>query len=384
MPQLSLLIKPASSICNLRCRYCFYHSVAENRQVKSYGIMSGKTLESLVRKALEYADGLCTFAFQGGEPTLAGLDFYKLLIELQKQYNIKKVQINNVIQTNGIDIDANWAEFLAENRFLTGISLDGTKEIHDAQRLDATGNGSYKKVMEAIGLFKRYGVEYNILSVVNSYVARHIGKIYGFFKKNGYKYLQFIPCIDPLGEKPGGYEYSLRPERYAHFLKTLFDLWYEDIVKHDVLINNKFMTKDSFISVRYFDNLAGMLMGYPPESCGMSGRCACYFVIEADGGVYPCDFYVTDEWRMGNILESGFDELRNTEAAKRFFEVSEHVDPECRECRWFALCRGGCRRDREPVNDGKPALNCYCRSFKEFFDYAGERLHRVASIFSSR
>ena len=366
MPPLSILIKPASGNCNLRCRYCFYHSVSEIREVKSYGIMSLETLETIVEKALRFADGTCTFAFQGGEPTLAGFDFYRKLLEFQNRYNSKRVKINNAIQTNGMVINDVWSKFLAENNFLTGISLDGPKDIHDSMRFDAKGKGSFMKVMDAIQLFDKYHVEYNILSTVNTYVARHTAKVYKFFRKNGFRYLQFIPCLDPLNEKPGGYNYSLTPDRYAQFLKTIFDLWYEDIVK-----GNR-------VSIRYFDNLVGMFMGYPPELCGMMGVCSCQFVIEANGGVYPCDFYVIDEWYLGNIKDSGFEELKLSDAGKRFVEVSMPVDPECEVCRWHNLCRGGCRRSREPFVDGRPALNYFCPAYKEFFEYAAPKLQQLA------
>ncbi len=370
MPPLSLLIKPASSECNLRCKYCFYHSISKSRSIESFGIMKEDTLELLVKKGLEYADGSCTFAFQGGEPTLTGLNFYRKFIEYQKKYNTKKTQVHNVIQTNGIVIIDEWAEFFAKNNFLVGISLDGFKDIHDMNRVDARNSGSFTRVMNAIGFFNKHKVEYNILTVVNSVTARHIGKVYNFFRKNGFNYLQFIPCLDPINEKPGGHGYSLTPEKYAYFLKTLFDLWYKDFVN-----GNR-------ISIRYFDNLIGMLMGYPPESCGMTGFCKCYYVVESDGSTYPCDFYVMDQWRLGNIKEMSFQDMQNSDTAVQFLEVSKYIDPECSNCEWFQLCRGGCRRSREPFENGRPVLNYYCPSYKEFFSYAGERMIEIAKKLS--
>ena len=372
MPPVSILIKPASSMCNLKCKYCFYHSIADSRTVKSYGIMNDETMEQLIKKALEYADNACTFAFQGGEPTLAGLLYYRKFIDLAKKYNVKKVKINYAIQTNGIVINEEWARFLADNNFLTGISLDGFKDIHDSSRPDAGGKGSFTRVIEAIDLFNRFHVEYNILCVVNSYTARHVNKVYNFFKKNNFKYLQFIPCLDPLDEKPGGHEFSLTPERYTYFLKNLFDEWYKDIVKGNM------------ISIRYFDNLVGMSMGYPPESCGMSGICTAYFVVEADGGIYPCDFYVLDEWYLGNVRDVDLKDLQNSDKSNKFVEISKHIDPACRTCSFYSLCRGGCRRSREPFVDGSPALNYYCSSYKAFFEYAGSRLKEIAFMFSRR
>lgn len=370
MPSLSVLIKPVSSLCNLKCKYCFYHSVSELREVRNYGVMDVNTLESIVRKALEFSDFSCTFAFQGGEPTLRGLGFFKHFIELQKKYNLKNVQIYNAIQTNGIVIDDEWAKFLSENNFLVGISLDGTKEIHDSIRINSASKGSFNKVMNSIKLFNKYNVQYNILCVVNSYVARHINKVYSFFKKNDFSYLQFIPCLDPLNQPPGLHEYSLTPERYSYFLKNLFDLWYDDI------------SRGNFISIRYFENLVQMVMGQPPELCGMTGQCNCQFVIEADGGVYPCDFYVLDEWYLGNIKDLGFPDLKYSDAGKKFVETSIHIDEKCTQCKWLYICRGGCRRNREPFINGLPSPNYYCSSYYQFFDHAFERIKHLAQSLS--
>ncbi len=372
MPPLSLLIKPASGNCNLRCKYCFYHDISEHRQTENYGMMKIETLELLVQKAFQHAEHACSFVFQGGEPTLVGLDFFKKLIELEKKYNIKNIQVHNALQTNGMVIDEEWAQFLAQNNFLVGLSLDGPKDIHDAARIDGKNKGTFKQVMHTVQLFEQYKVEYNILFVVNAYVARHVNKVYQFFKKHHFKYLQFIPCLDPLNEKPGGYEYSLTPERYARFLKNLFDMWYDDVVKGNM------------ISIRTFDNYVGMFMGYRPEACGMTGECVCQFVVEADGGIYPCDFYVVDEWYLGNIAETELSEIGACDTAKKFIEVSRHVDPKCKECKWFKICRGGCRRMREPFENGKPVLNYYCPSFMAFFDHAAQRMQQLARMFSKR
>ncbi|HHW01310.1 MAG TPA: anaerobic sulfatase maturase [Thermoanaerobacterales bacterium] len=371
MPPLSLLIKPASSNCNLRCKYCFYQSIAETRNIKSYGIMNTETLEIIVKKFLDYAEHECTFAFQGGEPTIVGLKFYEKLLECQKKYNYKRIKINNALQTNGMLIDDEWAKFLANNNFLVGISLDGPKDINDANRVDPDGKGSFNAIMKTVDLFNKYGVEFNILSVVNAYVADHADKEYNFFKKHDFRYLQFIPCLDPIDVKPGSFQHSLTPDKYAKFLKTLFNRWYNDVINGEQ------------VSIRFFDNLVRIVMGYKPEACGMQGRCSCQFVVEADGSTYPCDFYVTDEWYLGNIKDKDPDELKNSEAGKKFIEVSKHIDPKCRECKWFTLCRGGCRRYREPFVDGKPHLNFFCTSYMEFFEYSSERLYKLSMLLSS-
>lgn len=364
MPNVDMLIKPASSLCNMRCVYCFYADVSDRRKVKSYGIMSEQTQEELIHLALDYADGYCSFAFQGGEPTLAGLDFFRRQVELERKYNTKGIQIANSIQTNGLCIDSEWANFLSENRFLVGLSLDGPREIHDALRVDAAGQGTFDRVMETVRLFNRHGVDYNILTVVNRVVAQNAKAVYSFFRSQGFRYLQFIECLDPFDAKPR--DYSLTCEDFADFLKAVFDEYYRDFMR------------GRYISVRSFDNYIAMLMGRPPESCGMSGSCTAYNLIEANGDVYPCDFYVLDRWRMGNIRTHTFAGLADSPVVREFTAQSLYVDGTCRRCKWYKLCRGGCRRCREPFVNGRPGLNRFCKAYKSFFAYAYSRMEQMA------
>ena len=362
---LNIMIKPSSSNCNMQCKYCFYHDISNKRIQESYGFMNFKLLEIIVQKALKEVEEECTFAFQGGEPTLVSIDFYKKLLEYEQKYNQKNIKINNAIQTNGLVIDEKWAYFLAQNNFLVGISLDGTKDIHDLYRVDNQGKGTFQRVIKVIHLLDQYHVKYNILTVVTAQVARRIHKIYNFFKNENFIYLQFIPCLDPLDEEPGRYRFSLTPEKYGYFLKTLFDLWYEDIMNGHI------------ISIRYFDNLIQLLMGYPPEACGMLGHCTCQFIIEANGGVYPCDFYVLDKWYLGNIKEKSFDELLKSPISLKFVEVSKHIDTKCHSCPFLPICLGGCRRWREPFINGKPHLNYLCPAYREFFKYTIDRFNNI-------
>lgn len=370
MPPINFLIKPVSSSCNMKCSYCFYRDEAEIRQVASYGVMSEETLENIVAKGLEYADITCGFAFQGGEPTLAGLDFFKKLIDFQKKYNAKKVKIINSLQTNGLMIDDSWARVFHDNNFLIGLSLDGTKEVHNANRVDCQSEGSFKRVMKAAKIFDSYKVEYNILSVITAGSSRFAGSCYDFYKKNGFRYLQFIPCLDPLEHEHGAFPYSLKPGNLERFLKQLFDKWYKDFIS------------GNYISIRYFDNLICLLNGQKPEACNMVGACQCNCVIEADGEMYPCDFYVLDKWKMGNIREKSIEKLLQSEVLKEFISSSLHIADECRTCRWYGLCRGGCRRECEPVSPGLPRNNCFCKDYKGFFDYSFERLSYAARIIS--
>lgn len=372
MPPLTLLIKPASGSCNLRCKYCFYADESEKRSCAHFGCMSQETMRVLADKALAYADRDCTFAFQGGEPTLAGLDFFRgITAYLGAHPNPKRVRIHYAFQTNGILLDEAWAKWFAENHVLVGISLDGPKQIHDQYRVDQAGKGTFHRVMGAIRLLKKYGVEYNILTVVTAASARNSQQVYHFFKKNGMPYQQYIECLDPLDEVPGRHAYSLTPERYETFLKNLFDAWYLDLQAGTYVYN------------RYFENLLLMMNGQCAESCNLRGSCNPQWVFEADGSVYPCDFYVLDEWRLGNILEDSFQDLEKRKRRREFAASSEKIPEECMECRWFALCRNGCRRNRKGGEGHSSGKNYFCASYRNFLEYAYPRLleiYRMRSV----
>ena len=368
MPQATLLIKPISNICNMRCHYCFYSDVSKHRDVASYGAMSRQTGEALVRKALNYADGFCSFGFQGGEPTLAGIDFFKSIVKMQHEFNHNNIKIYNSIQTNGYRLGSEWAEFFLENNFLAGLSLDGIKEVHDAYRPGADGLGTFEHVLETAEMFAEYNVDFNIICVVNKQVASRPKEIYSALKK--YKYLQFIPCLDDFGAAES--VYSPDAATYAEFLKVTFDEYYKDYMS------------GNYVSVRNFDNYLSILLGNPPEQCGMSGVCTCYFLVEADGSVYPCDFYVLDEWKIGNVNENSFTRMAKSPAAREFVEISRQVHADCRVCEWRGLCRGGCRRYREPYENGVLSKNSLCGAYSEFFRYAYEKMQKIVTNIGAR
>jgi uncharacterized protein len=354
LKHLTILVKPASSLCNLRCRYCFYHSLAENRAEPSCAIMSRGMASLLVGRALDVAMHV-NFAFQGGEPTLAGLEFYQFFVDEVKRQNSANAQISYSMQTNGACLTEEFAGFLRVNGFLVGLSLDGPKDINDAMRVDAGGQGAFRRVMDAAALLQNSAIPFNILSVVTAQSARHIEKIYRFFRQCGFQYLQFIPCLDPLDREPFSQKYSLTPEAYARFLIRLFELWAADV------------EAGRGVSIRFFDNLLQVAAGYPPEQCGMQGKCAGQLVVESDGSLYPCDFYCTDSWRIGNIRDMTFTETYASPVMQRFIETSVYDDAECRACGYRALCRGGCRRDRDASSFGQAGDNQYCVALKEFY-----------------
>lgn len=367
MPPLNLLIKPSSSACNMACSYCFYYDVAANRMCGFKGFMQEAMLEKLVKEALEYADVFCNFAFQGGEPTLVGLEFYQKLLEFQKKYNIKNLRIHNSIQTNGTLIDEKWATFFAKNGFLVGLSIDGTRQIHDKNRKDKKKQGTFERIMQTVKLFEKHRVAYNVLSVVTGEAAKQIVEIYQFFKKQGFSYLQFIPCLEPFSEEKGEGGYAMTVKDYESYLITLFDAWLEDL------------RNGRYVSIRHLDNWMGIMLGRAPEACSMQGRCSIQFVVEGDGDVYPCDFYVLDEWLLGNVKDMTLQQMISSKPAKQFVSESIPLPEDCKSCRYVQLCRNGCKRDRIAQQNQADKL-FYCDAIKSFFTQREKQIEEAAGI----
>ncbi len=357
MPPLAMMIKPASSACNMRCRYCFYADVASHRETASYGLMQPETMHELIRRAFHYADRTISFAFQGGEPTLAGLSFFQDFVRTVDQYNTRHLEIHYALQTNGTLLTAEFCRFLAEHHFLTGVSLDGSPALHDALRRNAEGQGTHAEVLRGLRLLKKTGAEYNILCVVTQPVALHARECWDSLKEH--KYLQFIPCIDDF-DRPLQ-DYSLTASAYGQFLIDTFGLYEAAFFSgHPV-------------SERRFDNYLSLAMGMEPEACGMRGGCGNYFLVESDGSVYPCDFYVLDAWRMGNVHQDSLMRMRKSGPALHFAETARPLPSSCMKCSWLSICRGGCRRDREPLGENK-----YCESYRMFFESCWPRVMSLA------
>lgn len=367
MPPLSIMIKPASSSCNLRCAYCFYADETKRRAVPNYGMMSDATAEAIIRKALSIAQRQCAFSFQGGEPTLAGLAFFERFVAAVNRHNHRNISISYALQTNGTLLDPKWAAFLAAHRFLVGLSLDGTQASHDLYRKDTFGRGSFDRVLRSSRLLDRFHVEYNILTVVTGPLVQNIERIFEFYAQNEFFYQQYIPCMAPLGEAPCNYDYALSAKQYAEFLKRLYDLWYTAL------------ESGRYYSIRHFDNIIRMTLGQPPEMCSMRGQCSIQYLFEADGSAFPCDFYAMDTYLLGNINWNSFAELDAARHSIRFVEDSCRVPDKCKACRWYALCRNGCRRDRNDTGDF-PGLNNYCEAWREFFEYAVLRMKNIGPL----
>ena len=351
MKSLSLLIKPAAGLCNMNCGYCFYRAASESRDNR---IMQAETVDALIDKIRSYAPSALSVAFQGGEPTLAGLDFFERFTKKLK--DAVACPLSFSLQTNGLLINDAWADFLKKNGYLVGVSLDGNRKTNDRYRFDKTGKSVFPQILSTISLLKKHGVAFNILSVVDDHNAGDINETWSYFKKHGFRFLQFIPYIDEGGA-------ALSPQRYESFLKRSFDLWYQ------ALMNGE------YISVRHIDNFVGILMGRQPESCAMCGVCGNYFVVEANGDVFPCDFYCKDKYRLGNVCDR--DPFAENEIQRLFIEESKRIHTHCKTCKYYVLCRGGCKRDR---TDGF-TKNKYCASYFGFFEYAARRMEQAAAAF---
>lgn len=367
MPAISVMLKPSSGMCNMSCDYCFYRDETQKRSQESYGFMSEKTLKNVIRKTMLRAEGMISYAFQGGEPTLRGLDFFEKVVEYQKQYNKNGIQVHNALQTNGLLIDENWCKFLKENQFLVGVSLDGTEEVHDAYRHTRTnGSPTFDLVCNSIRLMESYGVDFNILTVVNQAVAENIQEIYSFYRQKKWNYQQYIACLDPLDEPHGQNGYSLLPEQYGQFLIKLFRLWYKD------------WKKGRQPYIRQFENYIGILLGHFPEACDQRGVCSIQNVVEADGSVYPCDFYMLNDYRLGNFNENRLDEIDAKRLEIGFLERSLQLDQNCKHCPYYPICRGGCQRNRDFNPEIMAYQNYFCLGYRMFFDACLDQMEEIA------
>lgn len=366
MAAISILMKPSSGMCNMTCDYCFYCDETQKRLQESYGFMTEQTLKNIIRKTVLRAEGVASYAYQGGEPTLRGIDFFKKAVAYQKQYNKHGIRVNNALQTNGYLIDDEWCEFFKENNFLIGLSVDGIRKTHDQHRHTKNGEPTYDRVLHAAELMDKHGVDYNILTVVNRQVAENIREIYAFYKKRGWRFQQYIACLDPLDEKKGQNDYALMPQMYGKFLIELFDLWYEDWKKGEQPY------------IRQFENYIGILLGYQPEACDQRGCCGIQNVVEADGSVFPCDFYMLDKYCLGNFNVNQMEEINAKRNEIGFVERSRRLASKCLECSFYKMCRGGCQRNRDLDDATGLYHNYFCESYQMFFEACMGRMEKIA------
>ncbi len=364
MPPVTVMFKPVSGACNMRCHYCFYADEMTHRSEQIHPPMTDELLETVVRRTMAYADGSAQFVFQGGEPTLIGLGFFERLLKYERAYNPRGISVANSVQTNAFALSDEMIAFFAEHGFLLGVSLDGAKYTHDALRKDNAGAGSYETVRANIRRLEAAKVPFNILCVVNGLVAEHAQEALAALA--AFPYLQFIPCLDGLdGETTA---HSLTAEGYAAFLEHAFQMYCAAY------------RRGKPISMRTFDNWLGLLMGLPPENCAMRGQCDTGFVVESNGDVFPCDFYAVDEWKLGNVQHKSFRQMARSERMQAFHAASLPVPEKCRACAWYDLCRNGCRRER----DARTGLYRFCEVNRAFLDEHTDEMRRMAQEIARR
>ncbi|HOK56615.1 MAG TPA: anaerobic sulfatase maturase [bacterium] len=359
MDKIELLVKPTSYLCNLDCSYCFYK---KTKQIYPEAkIMDLKTLEFFIKKFMDYSEGKnIFFCWQGGEPLIAGIEFYYNVVEFQKKYGKTGQIVGNTIQTNGILIDDKWIEFFKRYNVFVGISLDGPEEIHNFYRGYKDGKKTFKKVMENINKLERNGVQFNILSTIGEETGKYPEKIFEFFVKKGFKYLQFIPATDRKKDKIS--KFSITPSTYSNFLCRIFDLWW----------NNGF----PYVSIRFFDNIIEIIKGIEPSACTLKKRCGEYLVVEHNGDVYPCDFFVNTDFKLGNIF---FDELDIIyEKLKKFGAMKEIQIEKCKKCEWNFICNNGCLWHRYVKNGKLDGTDYFCFAYRKFFTYSFEKFKIIS------
>ncbi|MBE6588607.1 MAG: SPASM domain-containing protein [Ruminococcaceae bacterium] len=362
MKNIHLMIKPASSLCNMRCKYCFYADVSDLRSIPSYGMMSEQCMDAMLKNVfseLEAGDGV-HFIFQGGEPTLRGLDFFRAFVARVSLWH--GIRVSYALQTNGILLNEEWCDFLKEHRFLVGVSFDLLSDAHDSARVRADGSGTSSRVLACIALLKKKGVDFNVLCTLTQEVARHPQTVWKQICKLGLSYVQFTPCMAELDG--GDSHYSLTPERFSSFYIQLFGLWYAAFQRGERC------------SVKLFDDVVNLMLLGKPTACGMNGDCQLQLVVEADGSVYPCDFYCLDEYKMGNITKDGVRALLGSSAAKTFLERAHTLPTLCEHCRYRRFCGGGCRRMRREIFCADGGTLC---GYQRFLDACGGQLSSLAA-----
>lgn len=384
-----VMCKPIGPRCNLDCKYCFY---TEKEALFGKGEkypMNHEILETYVRKYIQSQGGPeINFAWQGGEPTLMGLDFFRKAVALQKRYNRGK-NITNSLQTNGILLDDKWCKFLAKENFLVGLSLDGPKDIHDKYRVDRKGGGSFDRVMDSLKRLQDWHVDYNILASVTRESANRPLEVYQFYKSNGVKYMQFIPIVErkldeksealglKLAEPPDLSDkdadtdvmpWSVRPVQYGKFLSAIFDDWVETDVGQNF--------------VQIFDVALSAWMGQNPSLCNFSRTCGFAVAMEHNGDVYTCDHFVYPDYYIGNIVNDSVRDIMTNPLLFKFGQDKWNALPQqCRKCDYLFACHGGCPKNRfRKTPAGEPGLNYLCGGYKYFFSHIDPHMKRMAQL----
>lgn len=366
-PSFHVMAKPSGAKCNLDCKYCFY---LEKETLFPPGPqrMSDAVLEAyIVQYLAAHQNPEVIFAWQGGEPTLRGIDFFERAVALQKRHAAGR-RVANAFQTNGVLLDDAWGEFLRRERFLVGVSIDGPAELHDRYRVDKGGKPSFEKVLRGIRLLQKHGIEFNTLSVVHRESARRPLDVYEFLKGIGSTHLQFIPLVDRVDETDQVAEWSVIAEDYGTFLTTIWDTW----IRHDV----------GKVFVQLFDVMLGVWLGRPAGLCLFRETCGDAVALEHNGDLFSCDHFVTPRHRIGNLLDQSLGDMVRGERQREFGRNKQSTLPRyCLQCDVRFACNGECTKNRFiRTPDGEAGLNYLCAAYKRFLHYANPGLRGMAAL----
>ena len=390
-----VMVKPGGSLCNLDCTYCFYLSKETLTDGPGVGRMTDAMLEQLIQQYIAGVTGTeVVFSWQGGEPTLMGLEFFRKVVALQKKYAKPFQKIENDLQTNGTLINEEWCAFLKEHRWLVGLSIDGPKEIHDHYRVTKGGQPTFDKVFATAKLFKKHGIPFNTLTCVNRFNARRPLDVYRFLRRElDSTYIQFIPIVEYKGfetiaphkwnnaalpkdgepaARPGQpdsivTDWSVDPDDWGYFLCKIFDEWQKND-RGKVMVN-------------HFETLVSQHLGLGSQVCIYGEFCGKGVAVEHDGGVYSCDHYVYPEYRLGNLTEKALgNQVFSRTQVKFGYAKNETLPRYCRQCPYLTDCWGECPKNRIiRTADGEPGLNYLCRGFKQYFAHAIPEVERIVA-----
>ncbi len=369
-----IMAKPAGAACNLDCAYCFFKKKEKLYPASNFR-MSDEVHEAYIKQLFgAHQIPQVTVAWQGGEPTLVGLDFFRRSVELQKKYAKPGTRIENTFQTNGILLNDEWCRFFKENNFLIGLSIDGPRALHDFYRKDKRGHGTFVGVVRAARLLQKHRVEFNVLCTVNKENADHPSDVYRFFRDElGVNYLQFIPVVE-LDNASGFQEgnkvtdRSVRPDQWGPFLIRIFDEWVRKDVGRTFIIN--------------FDGALAGWLGMAGTVCIFGPTCGLGMALEHNGDLYSCDHFVEPNYYLGNILKTPMSELVASEKQRKFGEDKRNALPQyCRSCDFFHICNGECPKNRfMETPDGELRLNYLCEGYKAFFRHADGPMKTMAGL----
>jgi uncharacterized protein len=373
-PAFHLLAKPTGAVCNLGCKYCFFLS-KENLYPGSSFRMSDDLLEEYIRQYVQSQHiPEATISWQGGEPMLMGLDFFRRSVEYVDKYKEPGMKIQYTMQTNGTLLDDEWCKFFRDNGFLVGLSLDGPRELHDAYRVDKGGNPTFDRVMRGLRLMQEHAVQFNILACVHAANADHPREVYRFFRDEaGAEFVQFIAIVErdnETGFQEGNRvtDRSVGAEQYGSFLISVFDEW----VRHDV----------GRVFVQIFDVSLAAWVGEPPGLCIFSPTCGNALALEHNGDLYSCDHFVEPGYLLGNIMEQPMIDLVASEKQRRFgLDKLNTLPLYCQKCSVRFACHGGCPKNRFiETPDGEPGLNYLCAGYKAFFQHIDQPMRTMSEL----